>query len=159
MLPMFKYWLMKSEPQTYSIDDFKRDKTTLWDGIRNYQARNFMIHDMSLGDHVLFYHSNASPPGVIGLAIVSGLAQPDPTARDKNSKYFDPKATDEKPIWQCVELKFTGKFKRLVSLNEIREQKKLQNMILIQRSRLSVQPVTKEEFECICHMAGESRSI
>ena len=149
---MKKYWLMKSEPSAYSIDMFKKDKKTLWDGIRNYQARNFMMNEMSLGDGVLFYHSNAKPPGVVGLARLSQLAQPDPTARDPKSKYFDPKATVEKPIWYCVELEYVRKLKRPVSLDEIRGETKLQKMILINRSRLSIQPVTEREFTYICQM-------
>ena len=149
-----QYWLMKSEPGAYSIDTFQQDRKTLWDGIRNYQARNFMMNEMSVGDEVLFYHSNAKPPGVIGLAQVSRPAQPDPTALDKKSKYFDPKSTKEKPIWYCVEIQFVKKFKRLVSLDEIRKEKKLQKMKLLSHSRLSIQPLTKSEFNHIAKLAA-----
>ena len=151
-IALSKYWLMKSEPNTYSIDDLKKDKKTLWDGIRNYQARNFMMNDMDMGDAVLFYHSNAKPPGVIGLARVSQPYQPDPTAMDKTSKYFDPRSTKVRPIWHCVEVEYIRKFKRLISLNEIRKEKKLQEMTLLARSRLSIQPVTKTQFQHICQM-------
>ncbi|MCB0319268.1 MAG: EVE domain-containing protein, partial [Bdellovibrionales bacterium] len=94
-----KYWLFKSEPETYSIDKLKKEKSTLWDGVRNYQARNFMINDMQLGDLVLFYHSNANPPGIIGLAEISELAQPDPSQFNKSSPYYDPKSSIDKPRW------------------------------------------------------------
>ena len=154
--PNKKYWLMKSEPSSYSIDTFKKEKKTLWDGIRNYQARNFMMNEMSLGDEVLFYHSNAKPPGVIGIAKVSQPAQPDPTARDPQSKYFDPKSTKENPIWHCVEIQFLKRLKRLVSLDEIREEKKLQEMQLLKRSRLSIQPLTKFEFEYIYQISEKT---
>ena len=97
-----RYWLMKSEPDVFSIDDLKASKTSLWDGVRNYQARNFMMNDMKVGDLVLFYHSNAKPPGVAGVAVISKEAVPDVTAQDEKSKYYDPKAAPEKPIWFCV---------------------------------------------------------
>lgn len=144
------YWLMKTEPDVFSIDDLKKNKTTLWEGVRNYQARNFMMKDMQLGDHVLLYHSNAKPSGVAGLAMVSRKAIPDPTQFDKKSEYFDPKATPEKPIWYCTEVKFVSKFDHFVSLEEIKKDKKLANMMVIQKgSRLSIQPVNKSDFEHI----------
>lgn len=149
-----KYWLMKSEPEVFSIDDLKKDKTTLWEGVRNYQARNFMTQEMSVGDEVLFYHSNAKPPGVAGLAKVSKPAVPDPTAFDKKSKYFEPKATPERPIWECVEVKFVDKFKTLLSLDELREHKSLADMLLLKKgTRLSIQPVTPKQFDYICKLA------
>ncbi|MCO5114634.1 MAG: EVE domain-containing protein [Bdellovibrionaceae bacterium] len=149
-----KYWLMKSEPEVFSIDDLKKDKTTLWEGVRNYQARNFMTQEMSIGDEVLFYHSNAKPPGVAGLAKVSKPAAPDPTAFDKKSTYFEPKATPERPIWECVEVKFVEKFKTLLSLDELREHKALTDMMLLKKgSRLSIQPVTPKQFDYICKLA------
>lgn len=148
--PSTKYWLMKSEPDAFSIDDLKAQKTSLWDGVRNYQARNFMMNDMSPGDQVLFYHSNAKPPGIVGLATVSKPATPDPTAQDKKSKYYDPKACPEKPIWFCVEVKFKKKFKEIVTLDEIKTHKPLQEMLVIKKGqRLSIQPVTKKDFEFI----------
>lgn len=147
---------MKSEPSSYSIDDLKRDITTPWDGVRNYQARNFMMQEMSIGDPVLFYHSNSKLPGVVGLAEVSGAAMPDPTALDRKSKYFDPKATPDKPIWHCVEIKFLKKFTDPITLQFIKEQKGLEKMLLVKRGmRLSIQPITKSEFELICSLGNE----
>lgn len=149
-----KYWLMKSEPSVYSIDNLKKDKKTLWDSIRNYQARNFMMKDMSLGDEVLFYHSNAEPPGVAGVAKVSKLAQVDPTQFDKKSKYFDAKSTKEKPRWYCVELQYVKKFSNYVPLSDIKENKQLKNMLVVQRGqRLSIQPVKEKDFQQVLKMA------
>lgn len=145
-----RYWLMKSEPDAFSIDDLKRVKTSLWDGVRNYQARNFMMNDMKPGDEVLFYHSNAKPPGIAGLATVSKKAAPDPTALDKKSKYYDPKAAPEKPIWFCVEVRFKKKFKELISLDELKTHSALKDMLVLKKGqRLSIQPVTKKEFDFI----------
>lgn len=150
-----KYWLMKSEPDVFSIDDLKQKKTTMWDGVRNYQARNFMMKDMEKGDQVLFYHSNTKPPGVAGLATVSKEAQPDVTAFDKNSEYYDSKSTEEKPRWFCVEVKYSKKFNKYVSLADIKERKSLSEMKVVQKGmRLSIQPVTKKEFETLCKMGG-----
>ena len=150
---MAKYWLMKSEPEVYSIDHLSKDTTTWWEGVRNYQARNFMMKDMAVGDEVLFYHSNAEPPGIAGLAKVSSKAQPDPTQFDKKSEYFDPKATLKNPRWLCVEVQFVKKFKNLVSLSEVKKTQALDKMLLIQKgSRLSIQPVTATEFELIKKM-------
>lgn len=145
-----KYWLMKSEPDVFSIDDLERNKTTLWEGVRNYQARNFMMKDMAIGDQVLFYHSNAEPPGIAGLATVSKLAVPDPLQFDKKSEYYDKKATQDKPIWYCVEVKFQKKFKSIFTLADIKADKNMKNMIVIQKgSRLSINPVDKKDFEYI----------
>lgn len=150
-----KYWLMKSEPDVYSIDQLKKDKTTWWEGVRNYQARNFMMKDMQVGDEVLFYHSNAEPPGVAGLAKISKLAAPDKLQFDKKSEYFDPKASPEKPIWFCVEVEYLKKFPELVSLADLRENEKLQDMLVLQKgSRLSVQPVDKKHFDLVKKMGG-----
>ncbi len=150
---MAKYWLMKSEPEVFSIDHLAKDTTTWWEGVRNYQARNFMMKDMAVGDEVLFYHSNAEPPGIAGLAKVSSKAQPDPTQFDKKSEYFDPKATLKNPRWLCVEVQFVKKFKNLVSLSEVKKTQALDKMLLIQKgSRLSIQPVTATEFELIKKM-------
>lgn len=149
------HWLMKSEPDVFSIDQLHKDKTTLWEGVRNYQARNFMMKDMQVGDWVLFYHSNAQPSGVAGLAKVSKLAAPDKTQFDKKSEYFDQKATKEKPIWFCVEVEYVEKFKHLVSLNELRENEKLADMLVLQKgSRLSIQPVDKKHFDIVKKMGG-----
>lgn len=149
-----KYWLMKSEPDVFSIDDLKQKKTTLWDGVRNYQARNFMMKDMRVGDVVLFYHSNAEPPGIAGLAKISHLAQPDPSQFDKKSEYYDAKATPQAPRWFGVTVEFVKKFKTLISLDEIRSHKELQSMLVIKKGqRLSIQPVTKAEFDVIQKLA------
>ena len=140
---------MKSEPLNYSIEHLKKDKIALWDGVRNYQARNFM-QTMRPGDKVLFYHSNANPPGIAGLARVSRSAVPDPTAFDKNSPYFDPKSTKEKPRWFCVEVRFEKAFAKLISLGDLRKEKFLKNMLVLKKGqRLSVQPVTKQDFDYI----------
>lgn len=154
MMPfMAAHWLMKSEPGVYSIDDLERDRTTHWDGVRNYQARNLMRDRMKKGDLVLFYHSNANPPGVAGLAKVVRESYPDFTAWDPESRYFDPKGSRENPRWFMVDIGFVEKFDRLVPLEEIREDPALQDMVLVRRSRLSVQPVEPEEFEYIVGLA------
>jgi predicted RNA-binding protein with PUA-like domain len=145
-----RYWLMKSEPSAYSIDDLKKDKSTLWEGVRNYQARNFMMKEMNIGDEILFYHSNADPPAVVGVAEVSGPAEPDPTQFDAVDCHHDPKAMPSKPIWYCVRVKFRQKFARQLPLSELRERKDLQNMVLLTKgSRLSIQPVAEKEFKII----------
>ena len=152
---MAKKYLMKTEPSVYSIDDLKKEKKTPWDSIRNYQARNIM-KGMEIGDEILIYHSNAKPPGVAGLGVISKTAFPDPVQFDKKSPYFDPKATKENPRWFCPEVKFVRKFKNYVGLPELREKKSLEAMPLLQRgSRLSVQPVSTKEFNTILKMAGE----
>src|SRR4051812_9931258 len=109
-----KYWLMKTEPSVFSINDLERQTEAPWDGVRNYLARNFMAKEMSVGDQILFYHSSCDVPGVAGLATVSRPAEPDPTAMDKDSPYYDPKATPEKPIWFCVKVRFQKKFSDVV---------------------------------------------
>jgi predicted RNA-binding protein with PUA-like domain len=151
-----RYWLMKSEPSSFSIDDLKQKKTTLWDGVRNYQARNFMTSEMKVGDEVLFYHSNADPPAAVGVMMVSGAAEPDPTQFDSKDSHHDPKATPGRPIWFGVRVKFKSKFAREVSLPEMRTQKGLQKMVLLQKgSRLSVQPVTETEFKLVCELGSK----
>lgn len=148
-----KYWLMKSEPEVFSIDDLKKHKESFWDGVRNYQARNYMMKDMQVGDLVLFYHSNAEPPGIAGLAKVSKKASPDPTQFDKKSEYYDEKSSKENPRWYAVHVSFVEKFKHFISLEEIRSEKAVKDMVLLQKgSRLSVQPVTKKQFEILCHI-------
>ena len=147
---------MKSEPLTYSIEHLRKDKKALWDGVRNYQARNFM-KNMNPGDKILFYHSNTKPPGVAGLARVSRSAVPDPTAFDANSSYFDPKSTKEKPRWFCVEVQFEKAFSNLFSLEDLRKEKPLENMLVLKKGqRLSVQPVTKKEYDYIVKKANGS---
>ena len=153
-----RYWLIKSEPTAYSIDDLKRDKTTLWEGVRNYQARNFMTKEMKVGDEALFYHSSTEPPGVVGIAEVGGPAEPDPTQFDAKDSHYDPKATPANPIWYCVRVKFKQKFARQVSLPELRGRKELQNMVLLRKgSRLSIQPVTEKEFRLVSKL-GSSKA-
>lgn len=146
---MTRYWLVKSEPEAYSIADLQQDGSTFWNGVRNYQARNFMRDEMQPGDRVLFYHSNAEPPGVVGLARVARGGYPDPTARDPQSPYFDPKAGDEDPRWYMVDLAFEEAFPEIVPLEALRRTPGLEGMPLLNRSRLSVQPVAPEEFETI----------
>jgi len=151
-----KYWLLKSEPECFSVDDLaaEKNKTTCWDGVRNYQARNFMRDDMKQGDKVLFYHSNSKPPGVAGVAKVVKESYPDFTAFDPQDKHFDPKSKQESPRWFMVDIKLEKKLKRLVSLDELRKVKSLEGMVLLQKgSRLSVQPVTKKQFETVCQQA------
>ncbi|HYC79642.1 MAG TPA: EVE domain-containing protein [Candidatus Binatia bacterium] len=148
-----KYWLMKSEPDSYSIDDLKQDKTTLWTSIRNYRARNIMRDEMKPGDLFLFYYSMSKPSGVIGIGEVLENNIPDETALNKKDDYFDPKATKEKNPWVSPRVKFVEKFKRIVTLDEIKKEKRLADMILLKIPRLSVQPVTKEQFELICKMS------
>lgn len=154
-----RYWLMKSEPDVFSFADLKSKKRSLWDGVRNYRARNYMMQEMQIGDAVLFYHSNAKPSGIIGLAEVSGAARPDASAFDEASEYFDPKSTPEKPRWYCVEVSYKEDLPRFVSLDEIKKNPKLKNMLLLHQSRLSVQPVKKDEFEIILKMSHQKSLI
>ena len=144
---------MKSEPYVYSIDDLERDGTTFWDGVRNYSARNLMRDQMRIGDRVLYYHSNADPPGVVGIAEVVKESYPDHTQFDETSKYHDPKATEEKPRWFMVDIEFVEKLPRAVTLPEIKDTEALAEMVLVNRSRLSVQPVKKSEYDLIVRMA------
>jgi predicted RNA-binding protein with PUA-like domain len=146
-----KYWLMKSEPHVYSIDDLERDGTTFWEGVRNYQARNNM-QAMSVGDEVLFYHSQSKPPGVVGVAKVVNEAYPDHFAFDKKHKYFDEKSDPANPRWYMVDVEFVEKFDEVVALPTIKETPALSEMVLVKNSRLSVQPVRKAEFERILKM-------
>lgn len=149
------YWLMKSEPDVFSYQQLEKDKSTWWEGVRNYQARNFMTQSMKLNDLVLFYHSNAEPSGVAGIAKVSALAEPDKLQFDKKSEYYDAKATKEKPIWFCVQVKPVQVFKKFVSLDELKVEKNLSQMMVIKKGqRLSIQPVTAAEFETVCKMGG-----
>jgi predicted RNA-binding protein with PUA-like domain len=152
-----KYWLVKTEPESYSIDDLAAEKTkcTSWDGVRNYQARNFMRDEMQVGDRVLFYHSNAKPPAVVGVAKVVREAYPDPTAWDEDDSHYDPKSSPENPRWVMVDLEFEQKFAKSLSLETLRKVKSLQKMELLRTgSRLSVQPVRKSEFDAILKLAG-----
>lgn len=150
-----QYWLMKSEPEAYSLERLCQEQQTGWDGIRNYQARNLMRDQMQVGDLVLFYHSNAKPPGVAGLATVTQTGLVDPSQFDLDSKYYDPKATVEAPRWIMVEIAYKSHFPTFVALPDLRQQKDLAGLMVIQKgSRLSVQPVSKTHFETICQMGG-----
>ena len=154
-----KYWLMKSEPDVYSIDNLERDKSEIWEGVRNYQARNFM-RDMAVGDLALFYHSNAKPPGVAGVCKIHKEAYPDPTQFDKKSKYFDAKSDKDNPRWSLVEVAFVEAFSELVSLNALKSEEKLEGMVVTKRgSRLSVQPVEKAHFKHVLKMAGSKTKV
>ena len=142
------FWLMKSEPDVYSIDDLQRDRRTGWEGVRNYQARNFMRDSMQVGDRVLFYHSNAEPSGVAGIAKVCAPAIPDPTAFDSKSEYFDPKSDRDEPTWLMAQLEFVERFPKVLPLEAMREDPRFAGMALLARGqRLSVQPVSKTHFE------------
>lgn len=149
-----RFWLMKSEPEVFSIDDLARDKKTLWEGVRNYQARNFMRDDMELGDLVLFYHSNAEPSGVAGVAKVVGPAVPDPTQFDRKSEYYDAASTKEDPRWLVVSVGYVERFAKVLPLEALKQEKALEGMALLQRGqRLSVQPVSKEHFAKVLALA------
>ncbi|MCB9247111.1 MAG: EVE domain-containing protein [Ignavibacteriales bacterium] len=154
-----KYWLVKSEPTAFSIDDLakSKNKTTYWDGVRNYQARNFMRDEMKLGDLVLYYHSNAEPNAVVGVCEIVKEGYPDFTAFDPDDKHFDPKSKKENPAWIMVDIKLIKKFKTPVTLTEMKSNSKLTEMRLVQRgNRLSVMPVNKKEFDEIIKMGGIS---
>lgn len=142
-------WLVKTEPEVYSIEDLQREQRTLWDRVRNYQARNY-LREMKIGDRVLIYHSNSEPSGVVGVARVSRLAAADPSQFEKGSEYFDPQSTIEKPRWFAPEFRFEAKFGEMVPITELRGNAKLAKMVLLKRgSRLSVQPVTDAEYNAI----------
>lgn len=151
-----KYFLLKSEPESYSIDDLKQDKSTLWENIRNYRARNIMRDEMKPGDLFLFYYSMADPTGVAGIGKIIKSGIPDASALAKMSEYYDPKATKEKNPWVSPEVAFVSKFKRFVTLEKIKKHKGLSQMIMFKIPRLSVQPVTKQEFEIIKKMGSAS---
>ena len=153
-----KYWLMKCEPEAYSIHDLARDGETSWEGVRNYQARNFLRDQMQVGDGVLFYASNADPSGVTGVAEISRAGYPDATAWKKGHVYFDEASTKEAPIWYMVDVRFVEAFPDVVPLDLLKTTTGLENMVVTRKgSRLSVQPVTKAEFE-IVRKLGRSRA-
>ena len=147
------YWLIKSEPDAFSIDDLKNSpgKKDHWDGIRNYQARNFMRDDMRKGDQVLFYHSNCKEPGIVGIAEITSGAYPDHTAFDANSNYFDPKSDPENPRWLMVDVHYKRKTRRLISLAELKSHaERFDNFALVRRgNRLSIMPVSKAHWDFI----------
>lgn len=147
-------WLVKSEPDVYSIDDFRRQRVACWDNVRNYEARN-NLQKFEVGELVLYYHSNADPAGVVGVAKVAKRAYADPSQFDSKSEYFDPKATKANPRWFSPDLKFVVKFEQVVTLDELRAQPACRDLLLLKRgSRLSVQPVTEKAFDAILQMAG-----
>ena len=152
-MPAKQYWLMKSEPNSYSIDDLERDGTTFWDGVRNYQARNFMRDDMKPGDLAFFYHSSAEPPGIAGVMEIVKGGYPDHTQFDPDEKHFDPKASPDDPRWMMVDVKFINKFNEFIPLTELKETTGLEEMMVAKRgSRLSVQPVTAKEWKIVMSM-------
>ncbi|MBM42476.1 MAG: EVE domain-containing protein [Acidobacteria bacterium] len=154
-----RYWLMKCEPSAYSIGDLERDGETCWEGVRNFQARNFMRDDMQIGDGVLFYASNADPSGVSGLATIAKTGYPDHFAWKKNHKYFDVRSTKEKPIWFMVDLAFQERFSDTVPLSALKGTKGLEEMKVVQKgSRLSVQPVTKKEYDIVVRLNRKTKT-
>ncbi|MEO7326064.1 MAG: EVE domain-containing protein [Dokdonella sp.] len=147
------YWLMKSEPDAFSIDDLARVKTEPWTGVRNYQARNFMRDGMSVGDGILFYHSSCPQPGIVGIAHVATIAYPDPTQFQRKSPYFDATSSPESPRWMLVDVSFQRKFTRTVTLDEMKIQPRLEEFVLLRRgNRLSILPVTKSQWDFILAM-------
>lgn len=149
-----KYWLFKSEPDAYSIDDLKNETSGhgCWDGIRNYQARNLLRDESSVGDRVLFYHSSCKNVGVAGFAEITSTPYPDPLQFDPESKYYDPKSNIENPRWFCVDVKYINHIDNFVSLAKIKSTDALNEMVLVNRSRLSIQPVTENEWNIIQEM-------
>ncbi len=148
-----RYWLMKCEPSAYTIERLERDGVTGWEGVRNYQARNFMRDQMAVGDGVLFYASNADPAGVTGLAEIVKAGYPDPFAWKKGHHYFDPASTPDTPIWYTVDVGFKERFPALVPLDELKRTKGLEQMMVIRKgARLSIQPVTRAEFDIVTRL-------
>ncbi|OEU70076.1 MAG: EVE domain-containing protein [Desulfuromonadales bacterium C00003093] len=151
------YWLMKSEPNAFSIDDLKKmpQQTEHWDGVRNYQARNMMRDAMKIGDQVFFYHSNCETPGIVGLMEVVREGYPDHTAFDPQGKYFDPKSNPEMPRWFMVDIKYLRHTRRVIPLSELKEQGALENMPLVRKgNRLSIMPVSQEEWDYLLRIEG-----
>jgi predicted RNA-binding protein with PUA-like domain len=149
-----RYWLINSEPSVYYIEDLRTDRTTCWDSIRNYQARNNM-REMAVGDEVLFYHSQSNPPGVAGIARVVREAYPDHTQFDRDHDYFDPKSDEDDPRWWMVDVEFVRAFDEALPLADVRDDPALADMVLVRNSRLSVQPVEPGEFRRIVELAGQ----
>jgi predicted RNA-binding protein with PUA-like domain len=150
-----KYWLMKTEPSVFSWDDLRSrpDQTTHWEGVRNYQARNFMRDQMKLGDRVFFYHSNTKPQVILGIAQVVREAYPDTFAFDAASPYFDSKSSPDAPRWMMVDIQYESAFAPSITLDELKQVQELESMMLLQKGcRLSVQPVTPEEWQTVCNL-------
>ncbi len=149
------YWLMKSEPDVYGISQLKKESTTLWDGIRNYQARNYM-RTMAIGDKAFFYHSNCKPPGIVGIMEIIKLGLIDPTQFDPKSNYYDPKSLKEKPRWDCVELKYLGRFSEMLSLEEMRSIYTQEELPVIRKgNRLSILPIPTKTAKDILKRLGK----
>lgn len=150
-----KYWLVKSEPDAFSVDDLAKQpgKTEHWDGVRNYQARNFMRDEMKKGDQIFFYHSNCKEPGIVGIAKVIKEGYPDYTAFETNNKYYDPKSDPQNPRWYMVDIKLIRKLKRTITLQELKQQQKLADMALLRKgNRLSVMPVVEKHWKYILNL-------
>ncbi|MBW0173145.1 MAG: EVE domain-containing protein [Vulcanococcus sp.] len=148
------HWLMKSEPDVYGIEHLQREGTTLWDGIRNYQARNFM-RSMQIGDRAFFYHSNAKPPGIVGLMEVVETGLVDPSQFDPANKYFDPKSSPDNPRWDCVRLRYVGTFRELLSLDALREQFSVEELPVVRNgNRLSILPVPDASAQRMLELLG-----
>lgn len=154
-----QFWLLKSEPEVFSIDDLQKQKKTAWEGVRNYTARNSIRDAMQIGDLAIFYHSSTDPAGAAGLARVASAAYPDPTQFDPKSDYFDPKATAEAPRWFVVDVAFEEKFAKVVTLADMKAERSLKDMLVVQRGqRLSVQPVDPKHFKKVLAMAGSKEA-
>lgn len=153
-----RYWLMKCEPAAYTIDDLERDRVTSWEGVRNYQARNMMRDQMQVGDGVLFYASNADPSGVTGLATIAKAGYPDSTAWKKGHKYYDETSSKNTPTWYMVDIEFAERFPEVVPLDTLKSTPGLEKMVVTQKgNRLSVQPVTKSEFDIVTRLGRVRR--
>ncbi len=150
-----RHWLIKSEPDVFSIQDLRKVKREPWSGVRNYQARNYMRDDMKPGDLALFYHSSTVPPGVAGVARVAGEPYPDPTQFDRKSEYHDPKSTKENPRWMLVDFEFVAEFPEPVTLQAMKDDAALEGMMVLQKgTRLSITPVEAKHFKHVCKLAG-----
>jgi predicted RNA-binding protein with PUA-like domain len=155
-----RYWLMKTEPDVFSIQDLKRKGRSAWDGVRNYTARNFMKDEMTVGDLVLFYHSNATPPGIAGVSRVCSETYPDPTQFDPKSEYYDPKSKPEAPRWWLIDVEFVEELPTFLPLPLLRETAELDGMVLLRKGmRLSVQPVDKPHFQWALAAGGAKTKI
>jgi predicted RNA-binding protein with PUA-like domain len=151
-----RFWLLKSDPDTFGLSHLAaaRDQTTMWDGVRNFQARNYLRDGLAVGDGVLFYHSQSKPPAVVATARVVRAGYPDPTQFDRKSKGYDPRSRADAPRWFVVDVKLDRPLERPVTLPEIRDTAELRDMVLIRRGRLSVQPVTAEEWRVVTRLGG-----
>jgi len=147
-----QYWIMKCEPSVYSIDDLKRDGETTWEGVRNYQARNF-INQMARGDRAFFYHSNATPPGIAGVMTIVSEPYPDLTALDPEHRYYEPASTPENPRWASITVSYESTFSSLISIDQLRGYSELSDLMILRKgNRLSVTPITKEAFDLIMNL-------